>query len=609
MILVSLFCFFITIFALNIYEMLRTILSKIRTLVRTMPEQRLLLLLALVVGLCSGIAAVVLKKMISFVQWTLTGWFNTPADSIFYFIYPGIGMLLAMLFVRYIVKDNIGHGVTKVLLAVSKNESKIKAHNMWSSIAASSVTIGFGGSVGAEAPIVYTGAAIGSNIARAMGLSYKNMTILLGCGAAGAVAGIFKAPLAGVLFTLEILLFNMSMTSILPLVVSSVTATTVSYFFLGDAVAFENSITPFEINNLPYYIFFGVVCGLASLYFTRTTLAMEDKIKSIKAPYKRWIISAACLGVLIFLFPPLYGEGYEVLTDLLNNNHSQAIGTTFFSHFFSKEWIIPIFFLGVFVFKVFSMSFTNAGGGVGGTFGPTLFMGGILGFIVARVINLSGIHDVPETNFVLVGMAGLMAGVMQAPLTAIFLIAEITGGYTLLMPLIITSAVAFATIRIYEPYSIYTKRIAKQGDLLTHDSDQAVLTLLKTDELIEKDFTLVGINDNLGDLVRAIASSKRNIFPVVDNDKRVQGMVFLDDVREIMFDKEKYATIHVYTYMKPAPEFVSFNEKMESVMSKFEKTGAWNLPVVDENGCYMGFVSKSKIFSAYREQLQQVSHD
>ncbi|MEG0518678.1 MAG: chloride channel protein [Bacteroidales bacterium] len=589
--------------------MFRKTFASIKIFIATMPEQRLLLLLALFVGLCSGIAAVILKQLVHFVQWVLTGWFKTPVDSFFYFLYPGIGMLLALLFVKYIVKDNIGHGVTKVLLAVSKNESKIKSHNMWSSMAASAVTIGFGGSVGAEAPIVYTGAAIGSNVARAMGLSYKNMTILLGCGAAGAVAGIFKAPLAGVLFTLEILLFNMSMTSILPLVVSSVTATTVSYFFLGDAVAFSNSLTPFEIKNLPYYILFGGICGIASLYFTRATLALEDKIKSISGTYKRWAISAGCLGLLIFLFPPLYGEGYEVITNLLNGNSTDAIGTSFFGQYLSVEWVLPLFFLGVFLFKVFSMSLTNAGGGVGGTFGPTLFMGGILGFIVARVINLSGIHDVPETNFVLVGMAGLMAGVMQAPLTAIFLIAEITGGYTLLMPLIITAAVAFATIRIYEPYSIYTKRIAKQGDLLTHDSDQAVLTLLKTDELVEKDFTPVEINDTLGDLVQAIAASKRNLFPVLDSDKRVQGMVFLDDVRDVMFEKEKYHTVHIYTYMKPAPEFVCYNEKMESVMAKFEKTGAWNLPVLDENGCYMGFVSKSKIFSAYREQLQQVSHD
>ncbi|MDO4736160.1 MAG: chloride channel protein [Bacteroidia bacterium] len=589
--------------------MLKPRLNNIKEIVAKMPESKMLLIMAFIVGIGSGFAAVILKQCIHFFQWILTGWFNTPSDSFLYFIYPGIGMLMALLFVRFFIKDNIGHGVTKVLLSVSKNESKIKSHNMWSSIAASSVTIGFGGSVGAEAPIVYTGAAIGSNVARSLGLSYKNMTILLGCGAAGAVAGIFKAPMAGVLFTFEILLFNMSMSSLLPFVLSSVTATTVSYLFLGEAVAFENSLTPFSIKNIPLYILFGIACGFASLYFTRTTLWLEDKIKNIEGTYKRWLISALCLGLLIFIFPPLYGEGYDVLTDLLNNRASDAIGTTFLEKILSNAWVLPIFFMGVFFAKVFSMSFTNAGGGVGGTFGPTLFMGGVFGFILSRLMNLSGLISVPEANFVLVGMAGLMSGVMQAPLTAIFLIAEITGGYTLLMPLIITSAMSFATIRMYEPYSIYTKRIAKQGNLLTHDSDMAVLTLLKTDELIENNFSPIGLNANLGDLVEVIAHSKRNIFPVIDSKGVMQGIVNLDDVREVMFDKSKYTTLKVYSLMKQPLDYVNSEEHMESVMSKFEVTGAWNLPVVDKDGIYMGFVSKSKIFSSYREQLKQVSHD
>ena len=366
---------------------------------------------------------------------------------------------------------------------------------------------------------------------------------------------------------------------------------------------------PFVKGKIPYYIIFCAICGCASLYFTRMTLYLEDKIKSIEGSYKRWLISAGCLGILIFLFPPLYGEGYDVLTSLLNNNYGDAVGTSFFTKFLTLEWIVPIFFLGVFLFKVCSMSLTNAGGGVGGTFGPTLFMGGILGFIIAKTINLSGLHYIPETNFVLVGMAGLMAGVMQAPLTAIFLIAEITGGYTLLMPLIITSAVSFATIRLYEPYSIYTKRIAKQGNLLTHDSDQAVLTLLKTSQLIEKNFVTVNLNNTLGDLIVAISKSKRNIYPVINEEGKLQGIVSLDDVRDVMFDRDKYSTNFVFSYMKPAPATVNINESMEKVMNKFEVTGAWNLPVVNENGVYKGFVSKSQIFSAYREQLQQVSHD
>lgn len=574
-----------------------------------MSESRVLLILAFITGLLSGIAALVLKKLVYLFGWMLRGWFNTPAESLLYIVYPGIGMLIALLLVRYIIKENIGHGVTKVLLSISKNESKIKSHNTWSSVAASSVTIGFGGSVGAEAPIVYTGAAIGSNIARLMGLSYKNMTILLGCGAAGAVAGIFKAPLAGILFTLEILLFNISMTSIIPLLVSAVTAATVSYFFMGDAVVFSNTIEAFSMKNIPFYLILGVTCGFISLYFTRTTLNVEDRIKKIVNPFKRWAISAFMLGLLIFLFPPLFGEGYGSLTALLNKDALSAVGPSIFGELFENRWFIPLFFGAVIFFKVFAMSFTNAGGGVGGTFGPTLFIGGVTGFVVSRIINLTGFYVLPESNFALVGMAGLMAGVMQAPLTAIFLIAEITGGYVLLMPLIITSVVSFATIRAFEPYSIYTKRIANQGDLLTHDSDKAVLTLLKTSDLIESDFKSVNPGDNLSDLVKIIATSKRNIFPVTDNSGKLSGIILLDDIREIMFNKDIYETTPVEMLMKDPPAIVLKDDKMESVMKKFEVTSAWNLPVTDNGGNYLGFVSKSKIFSAYRDQLQQVSHD
>jgi CIC family chloride channel protein len=576
---------------------------------KDLPESRMLFVLALITGLCSGLASLIIKNAIHFFAWILKGWFNTPAESILYIVYPGVGMLLAMLFVRYIIKENIGHGVTKVLQAIAKNESRIKSHNTWSSMAASSVTIGFGGSVGAEAPIVYTGAAIGSNLARLFGLSYKQMTILLGCGAAGAIAGIFKAPLAGISFTLEILMFNISMTSLVPLLVSAITAATVSFFFQGDAVVLSNSIEHFKMNNIPYYILLGIVCGFISLYFTRTTLMLEDKIASVKRPYKRWLISATTIGVLIFLFPPLYGEGYDSITALLNNNAEVAIGTSLFKNFISYEWFIPLFFFLVVFLKVVAMSLTNAGGGVGGTFGPTLVVGGIMGFVFSRVVNLSGIHAIPETNFALVGMAGLMAGVMQAPLTAIFLIAEMTGGYLLLTPLIITSVVSFATIRSFESYSIYTKRIAKQGDLLTHDSDRAVLTLLKTSDLVEKDFVSVSPEKELADLVDIIAHSKRNLFPVINEEGTLLGVILLDEIRTLIFETEKYHKIKVAEIMKQPADIVYENDKMELVMKKFEESSAWNLPVLDCNNKYKGFVSKSKIFSAYREQLQQVSHE
>ena len=578
-----------------------------------MSEKDQVLVLSLVVGVFCGLASVVLKLSIEWLHHLLTSWFDGNFDYNFlYLVYPGIGMLLSMLFVRYVIRDNIGHGVTKVLLAVSKNESKIKPHNMWSSLVASSVTIGFGGSVGAEAPIVYTGAAIGSNIGRKMRLSYKNITILLGCGAAGAVAGIFKAPLAGVLFTLEILLFNISMSSILPLLLSTVSATVISYLFLGDSLPFECTLSPFTMRNIPFYILLGLFCAACSIYFTRTTLWLEDKIKSIEGPFRRWFFSAACLGLLIFLFPPLYGEGYDSLSVLLNGGGITFENSTVLGFFMDRPWTVVLFFLFILVLKVFSMSFTNAGGGVGGTFGPTLFVGAVAGFVLSRAINLvfagSGV-TVPEQNSVLVGMAGLMAGVMQAPMTAIFLIAEISGGYDLLIPLILTSTISFGATRIVEQYSIYTKRIAKRGELLTHDSDQAVLTLLKTTDLIESDFTSIRIDATLGELVDAVSNSSRNIFPVLDSRKHFQGYVSLEDIRKDMFKKDMYNTMHVYNYMKSSPAYVYPDEKMDSVMKKFETTDAWNLPVVDHYRTYLGFVSKSKIFSAYRNQLKEVSHD
>ena len=569
-----------------------------------------MMILSLVVGIACGLAAVLLKLSIEFIHHHLISLSDRGSYNILNLIYPGIGMLIAMLFVKYVVRDNIGHGVTKVLQAVSKNESKIKPHNMWTSMLASSVTIGFGGSVGAEAPIVYTGAAIGSNVARYMGLSYKNVTILLGCGAAGAVSGIFNAPLAGVLFTLEILLFNISMTSILPLLLSTISATVVSYIFLGMTPPFECTLSPFSMGNIPFYIILGLFSAGFSVYFTRMTLWLEDKIKSIERPFVRWAISATCLGLLIFLFPPLFGEGYGDLRELLNGGMIDLEGQTVLSFFMRGTWSVPVFFLMILLLKVFSMSLTNAGGGVGGTFGPTLFIGAIAGFVVSRTINLiAGCGLVPEQNFVLVGMAGLMAGVMQAPMTAIFLIADMTGGYELLIPLIITATISYAVARSIEPYSIYTKRIAKKGELLTHDSDQAVLTLLKTNDLIETDLVPVQIDYTMRELVDAVAHSKRNIFPVVDSKNHFQGYVSLDDIRGEMFNYENYDSMHVYNFMKSAPAYVYVNEKMDSVMAKFEQTDAWNLPVVTDDRTYVGFISKSKIFSSYREQLKQVSHD
>lgn len=579
----------------------------VRALLRKLPEKTALLVLSVVTGLLCGLAAVLLKLSIHGIQGLLFKVF--PDTRWIYLVFPGVGMLLSLIIVRYIVKDNIGHGVTKVLQAVSRNESRIPRHNVWSSLVTSALTIGFGGSVGAEAPIVYTGAAIGSNLGRYSGLSYRGMTMLLGCGAAGAVAGIFNAPLAGVLFTLEVLLFNISMSGMLPLLLSSVSATLVSYLILGQDSVFNAPMVAFSLKNVPWYLLLGVFCGAVSVYFIRTTLAMEDRMGKISSPWIRWIAGAVGLGFLIYLFPPLYGEGYPSLGQLLDGINPRDLMYSGFLSSSDWPWVVPIFFLLVMLLKVFSMTFTNAGGGVGGTFGPTLFVGAIAGFFVASVMNILSPGMVPERNFVMVGMAGLMAGVMQAPLTAIFLIAEITGGYSLLVPLILTSAVSYGITRIFEKYSIYTKRIAASGELLTHDSDQAVLTLLQMDSLLETDFVPVHAQDTLGRLVEVVSESERSIFPVIDRRGHFQGYVTMADIRSDMFHSELYQERYVYHYMRRAPEYVYSDESMDTVMRKFEKSGAWNLPVVYRDNTYCGFLSKSKIFSAYRDSLKEVSQD
>ena len=571
------------------------------------PERSKLLLLSLMVGVLSGCAAVVLDWAIHTVKLLLNQDFHFSYDWQ-YLVLPGIGMLLSLILVRYVIRDNIGHGVTKALLAVSRNDSKIKPHNTWSSMLTSSITIGFGGSVGAEAPIVYTGAAIGSNLGRICGLSYRNITLLLGCGAAGAVAGIFKAPLAGVLFTLEILLFNVSMRSLLPLLLSTISATVISYIFRGQTPVFACTLTPFSMGNLPFYIVLGIVGGFGALYFMRMTLRLEDRVGKIRNPYVRWALCAGALGLLIFLFPPLYGEGYDSLGALLNGEDLALEGRSVLSFLLGWKWGVPLLFALIFFLKVLAMTATNAGGGVGGTFGPTLFAGAILGFVIARCLNLLG-FSVPEQNFVLVGMAALMAGVMQAPMTAIFLIAEISGGYELLIPLILTATVAFGTVRVFEKYSIYTKRIAQSGDLLTHDSDQAVLTLLQTDTLIRDKYPRVQIDATLREVVDVVTGSDAAVLAVIDREGRFQGMVDVASTRRVLFDSTKYDKLHVYNIMESAPDYIFSGEKMESVMNKFERTGAWRLPVVDADRKYLGFISKSRLLMAYRAELKEIASE
>ena len=571
------------------------------------PERSRLLLLSFLTGVASGLAAVLLVGCIEGLKHLMDEVFVLKYN-LQYLVLPGVGMLLSLLLIKYVIRDNIGHGVTKVLLAVSRGESKIKPHNTWSSMATSAITIGFGGSVGAEAPIVYTGAAIGSNLGKLWGMSYRNITILLGCGAAGAIAGIFKAPLAGVLFTMEILLFNISLSSMLPLLISTVSATVIAYIFHGQTPMFACALTPFSMGNIPFYIVMGILLGFGSLYFTNGTLWLEDKLSKIGNSYVRWVFCAVALGLMIFLFPQLYGEGYNVVGDLLGGREIESEGSSVLSFMLHSAWGIPVFFALVFLVKVLAMTATNSGGGNGGTFGPTLFCGAIAGFVVARCFNMMG-FDVPEQNFVLVGMAAMMAGVMQAPMTAIFLIAEISGGYQLLIPLILTATVSYGTVRIFEKYSIYTKRIAQSGDLLTHEPDQAVLTLMTMDNLVRDKYPRLHVDDPLRKVVAAVTNSTAAVLPVLDGQNRFQGMIDVGNIRRYLLRTDQYDKLKAHNIMENAPALIFKGEKMDRVMAKFDKTGAWRLPVVDQDRRYLGFISRSRLLMAYRDELKEISNE
>lgn len=588
---------------------MKKIAQKLTDKLLSLSDRKVLAILALIVGFASGLAAVLLKHTIIGVKFLLTSWFNAESGSLLYLAYPGIGILITIIFVKYFVNDNISHGITRVLYAISRKKSKLKPHNCYSSIVASSFTIGFGGSVGAEAPIVLTGAAIGSNVGQYFRQNYKIITLLIGCGAAGAVAGIFKAPLAGVVFTLEILMLDLTLSSIIPLLISSLAATSVSYLLLGRDVEFLNITTEFVMQNTPFYIVLGLVCGVVALYFTRATLAIENRLAKILKPYKSWIIGSVGLGVLIFLLPPLYGEGYGILSSLLTGNSDQIFQDSLFYAYKDTLWIMFAYLVAIIIFKVVAMALTNGCGGIGGTFGPTLFIGGITGFLIARIINTLGIATVPEVNFTLVGMGGMMAAVMHAPLTAIFLIAEITCGYDLFFPLMIASVCAFITNRSFERHSIYTRRLALRGELITHNKDQAALTLLNITDLIETDFVAVKLNDTLGDFVKIISISNRNIFPVTDYNNKLLGLVYLDSVRRIMFESKLYDSVYIRDFMFAVPVTININDAMNVVIKKFEDTKKWNLPVVDENDIYLGFLSKSQVLTAYRDVMVEVSEE
>ena len=577
---------------------------------RHIGERSFVIILSLIVGIICGFAAQLLKYLIHLIAHALTAHFSATTVNWLNLVYPMVGIFIVTIFLKYVVKDNISHGVTKVLYAISRRKSRLKKKNMYSSLIASSITIGFGGSVGAEGPIVFTGAAIGSNIGKAFRMSPRILMLLVGCGAAAGIAGIFRAPIAGMLFTLEVLMIDLTGATVMPLLISSITGATVAYILEGyNAEFFFSQSEPFLIRNIPYTLLLGIFCGLISFYFTKVMFMMETMFKRLKNQAWKITIGGIIMAGLIFLLPPLYGEGYEAINQLLEGDYSGIVNGTFF--YFDREnvWLIAGFIAAIVLTKAFATSATNGAGGVGGTFAPSLFVGAMCGFLFAFVFNI--IFDgagISNKNFTLLGMAGVMSGVMHAPLMAIFLTAEMTGGYDLFLPLLIVSTLSYMTIKMFLPYSIYTIRLAKEGDLLTHEKDKAVLTLLKVENVIERDFKPVHPDMTLKQVVDIISKSNRNLFPVIDDQGMLMGVVLLDDIRNIMFRTDLYKKMHVSRFMSAAPARIEIDEPMDQVMRTFDKTHAWNLPVV-HNGKYVGFVSKSKIFNSYRRVLRHYSDE
>ncbi|WP_299354066.1 chloride channel protein [uncultured Porphyromonas sp.] len=567
-------------------------------------ERYFILLLSLSIGVTMALLAALLKFIIHHIESFVL--LHIEQRSYLYLVFPALGILLSLLFVRYIVRDDISHGVTKVLSSISQRKSRIKPHNTWSSLLASALTISFGGSVGAESPIVMTGAAIGSNFGRLFRLEQRNLMLLIGCGVAGALGGIFKAPISGLVFVIEVLLLDLTMASVLPLLVSSVSAAAVAYVLSGRENLFLFIQTdPYYIERIPLMLLLGVVCGLISLYFSKTMFYVEGEFKKLKSQRTRYLISAAVLSLLIFLFPPLYGEGYDSVNILLDGQYTQLLDGSIFEAFSSSYWVVFAFFLLTVLFKVFASVATNSGGGCGGLFAPTLFVGGLTGFLFSYLVNYFSSMRVfiSPKNYILLGMAGLMAGVMHAPLTGVFLIAELSGGYNLFLPLMLVSLTSFATIRIFMPHSIYSLRLAEQGKLLTHQKDTAVLTLMNLENVLEHDFEVVHPDMTLGEMVKVISVSHRNSFPVVNASGILVGIVELDNVRNIMFRPELYDRYRVRRIMVAPEVKIRASMPMTEVMRLFDETKEWKMPVVDDEGRYLGFISKSAIFNNYREVL------
>ncbi len=583
--------------------------SRIQQLTNRLSDRQMMALLAIVVGLFAGLGTCFFEMLLHGVRAALVTWFPVDRAQVLFLIYPAIGIILATLFVKYIVKDEISEGVTRVLYAMSRRDSRIARHNCWSSIVGGATTIGFGGSVGPEAPIVLTGAAIGSNVGKLAKLNYKELTLMLCCGAGAAVAAIFKAPITGVVFVLEILMLDITAASVFPLILASVTATTIALVFRGFDPIMSITLSAedvFLIKQIPLYILLGVCCGLMSYYFTSINSIVGTYVKSISSQYKRWAFAGVVLGLLIFIFPPLYGEGYEGMTALMHGQVADLFDNSLFFKFSGIEWVAIVYVTAIMFFKVIAMATTNASGGVGGTFAPSLFVGAFMGAIVALICNACFDWSVSVVSFSLVGMAGVMSGVMKAPLTSIFLIAELSNGYGLFIPLMIVAAISFAVDYGLDRDSIYTKQLRMRGELLTHDKDQSAFVFMRLDELMETDFIRIKEHFTLGDVVQLIAKARRNIFPVIDNFGHLLGVVQLDDLREDMFNRDKWGR-SITHYMIQPPYKILQHEMIQSVLPRFEESHTWMLPVVDKQNRYLGFISKSRVLNAYREALMKIS--
>lgn len=576
--------------------------------IRHIEHRHLVLFLSVIVGILAGLATGVIKGLAHNIQQVLS--YVEQSYDYLHFVFPLIGLLLTVAVVKYLIRTDVDHGIPATLHAISKRNSELPSHNMFSSIITSAITVGFGGSVGLEGPTVATGSAYGSNLGKLFHLDYKTKTLLVGCAAAGALSAIFKAPVAAIVFAVEVIMLDLTTASLIPLLLASVSAFITSILLLGEGFLLSFTLQdPFMPKNVPFYILLGAVTGLGSLYFSKLFFAVEKLFQKVGSPFGKALGGGMLLGFIFLLFPELYGEGYHLINSLIHGDPMSQLfdGQSILSLEKSTGWAIAIIFSMV-LLKVIATSITFGSGGVGGIFAPTLFMGSSLGYVFAKTLDHYGFFQLPESNFTLVGMAGMMAGVLHAPLTAIFLIAEITGGYELFVPLMITAAISYLTVRAFLGHSVYTQQLADRGELITHHKDQTVLYLMDLKKEIENDFEKVRPDDTLRDLTNAIASSKRNLFPVVNDKDELLGVVFLQEVRDLIFDRDRYDALTVQELMTAPPAFIQEDESMNDVMDKFESTGAWNLPVVKGNE-YCGFVSKSKLFSAYRRLLVKFSEE